>query len=372
MWAEKGGENWMDNRKKKILHAVIRDYVDTAEPVGSRTLAKKYDLGVSPATIRNEMSDLEDLGYIHQPHTSAGRVPSDKGYKYYVDCLMDPQEGKINREERKLISEAFQNQAAEIDSLLQESCKLLSKMTNYTAMVIKPRQIVGNLTGLNLVKVDSAHAVVVMTDSFNKVRHQIISIPEDITDDQVQEMERLLREKLVGVSLAEVSNSLMKEVAMQMLYHQQMLRNSVALLQDLIVGGGERTGNVFVNGALNLLNQPEFRDIDKVKELLSALEVDDVVRQLLGGRQGITPLGGGNHQGTNVYIGEDLSSTGMDACSVVTTPYFINGEMAGSIGVLGPTRMQYPKVISLVEDISKQITNKMETDKEDRPKNKSE
>ncbi|MGI5824372.1 MAG: heat-inducible transcriptional repressor HrcA [Bacillota bacterium] len=366
----------MDSRKKKILHAVIKDYVDTAEPVGSRTLAKKYDLGVSPATIRNEMSDLEDLGYIRQPHTSAGRVPSDKGYKYYVDCLMEPQEGQIKPEERQMISTAFQNQAAEINTLLQESCKLLSKMTNYTAMVIKPRQVVGNLVSLNLVKVDSAHAVVVMTDSFNKVRHQIISIPEEITDEQLHEMEKLLREKLVGVSLAEVTSSLMKEVAMQMLYHQQMLQNSMALLQDLIVGSGEKTGNVFVNGALNLLNQPEFRDIDKVKELLSALEVDDVVRQLLGGRHGAAPWGGGNmfggHAGTNVYIGEDLSATGMDACSVVTTPYYINGEMAGSIGVLGPTRMQYPKVISLVEDISKQITGKMEKDSRDNSEDSSE
>lgn len=356
----------MDNRKKKILHAVIRDYVDTAEPVGSRTLAKKYDLGVSPATIRNEMSDLEDLGYIHQPHTSSGRVPSDKGYKYYVDYLMEPQEGKINPSERRMISQAFQQQTAEINSLLQESCKLLSKLTNYTAMVIKPRQVVGNLTDLNLVKVDSAHAVVVMTDSFQKVRHQIITIPEALTDDQLAEMERLLREKLVGVSLAEVSGSLMKEIAMQMIYHQQMLQNSVALLQDLILGNGEQTGNVFVNGALNLLNQPEFRDIDKVKELLSALEVDDVVRQLLRRRPNEMPADDGSffgeHPGTNVFIGEELSSTGMDSCSVVTTPYYINGEMAGSIGVLGPTRMQYPKVISLVEDISKQITNKMDGD----------
>ena len=363
----------MDNRKKKILHAVIKDYVDTAEPVGSRTLAKKYDLGVSPATIRNEMSDLEELGYIRQPHTSAGRVPSDKGYKYYVDCLMEPQEGKITKDERQMISNAFQNQAAEINSLLQESCKLLSKMTNYTAMVIKPQQVVGDLTSLNLVKVDSAHAVVVMTDSINKVHHQIISIPEELTDDQLHEMETLLREKLIGVSLADVTNSLMKEIAMQMLYHQQMLQNSMALLQDLIVGNGEKTGNVFVNGALNLLNQPEFRDIDKVKELLSALEVDDVVRQLLGGRQGIMPLDGsgafGGRSGTNVYIGSDLSATGMDDCSVVTTPYYINGEMAGSIGVLGPTRMQYPKVISLVEDISKQITGKMNSGDEDGDEN---
>ena len=356
----------MDSRKKKILHAVIKDYVDTAEPVGSRTLAKKYDLGISPATIRNEMSDLEELGYIRQPHTSAGRVPSDKGYKYYVDCLMDPTEGQITANERQMISEAFENQAAEINSLLQESCKLLSQMTNYTAMVIKPRQVVGNLTGLNLVKVDSAHAVVVMTDSFNKIRHQIISIPEDINDDQLHEMETLLREKLIGVPLADVAGSLMKEAALQMLYHQQMLKNSMALLQDLIVGSGDVAGNVFVNGALNLLNQPEFRDIDKVKELLSALEVDDVVRQLLRGNrglnQGINSVFGGNSP-TSVYIGEDLSATGMDACSVVTTPYYINGEVAGSIGVLGPTRMQYPKVISLVEDISKQVTKKMNNDK---------
>ena len=140
----------MDARKKQILHAVIQDYVDTAEPVGSRTIAKKYDLGISPATIRNEMSDLEELGYIKQPHTSAGRIPSDKGYRYYVDCLMEPKEQKISKEEKKTIQEAFTKQAAEIDSLLQESCRLLSQLTNYTAMIMKPRQLPGILENVNL------------------------------------------------------------------------------------------------------------------------------------------------------------------------------------------------------------------------------
>jgi len=346
----------LDGRKKQILQAVIRDYVDTAEPVGSRTIAKKYDLGVSPATIRNEMSDLEELGYIKQPHTSAGRIPSNKGYRYYVDCLMDPQADTITAEEQSRIADAFKHQAANIDTLLNESCKLLSQLTNYTAMVIKPKQIIGNLERINLVKVDSEHAVVVMTDSLGKITHKIISIPANITDDELMEMERLLQQKLTGISLAQASNALMKEVAMQVLWHQQMLKQSMNLLQDLVAGDGQNAGNVFVNGALNLLNQPEFRDVDKVRELLSALEVDDIVRQLIG-RQ-TSPLGGGLGR-TSVFIGDEIAADGMDSCSVVTTPYYINGQEAGTIGVLGPTRMPYSKVISLVESIGQQVTDKM-------------
>lgn len=348
----------MDGRKKQILHAVIKDYVDTAEPVGSRTIAKKYDLGISPATIRNEMSDLEELGYIRQPHTSAGRIPSNKGYRYYVDCLMDPKSEPVTAEEKAQIAEAFSNQAANIDSLLQESCKLLSRLTNYTAMVIKPKQIIGNLEKINLVKVDSEHAVVVMTDSFGKVSHKIIAIPASITDEELLEMQTLLQKKLTGISLAQASNALMKEVAMQVLWHQQMLKKSMMLLEDLVSGNGNNAGNVFVNGALNLLNQPEFRDVDKVKDLLSALEVDDIVRQLIGGHN--QPVLGG--PATRVYIGDEIDTAGMDSCSVITTPYYIDGQEAGTIGVLGPTRMPYSKVISLVENIGQQVTDKMKDD----------
>ena len=349
----------MDGRKKQILHAVIKDYVDTAEPVGSRTIAKKYDLGISPATIRNEMSDLEELGYIRQPHTSAGRIPSNKGYRYYVDCLMDPKDEPVTAEEKQQIADAFRNQAANIDTLLQESCKLLSKLTNYTAMVIKPKQIIGNLEKINLVKVDSEHAVVVMTDSFGKVSHKIIAIPASITDEELLEMQTLLQQKLTGISLAQASNALMREVAMQVLWHQQMLKKSMMLLQDLVSGDGSTAGNVFVNGALNLLNQPEFRDVDKVKDLLSALEVDDIVRQLIGGNNRQTLDSG---SATRVYIGDEIDAAGMDACSVITTPYYIDGQEAGTIGVLGPTRMPYSKVISLVENIGQQVTDKMKDD----------
>ena len=347
----------MDARKKQILHAVIQDYVDTAEPVGSRTIAKKYDLGISPATIRNEMSDLEEQGYIKQPHTSAGRIPSDKGYRYYVDCLMEPKEQKITKEEKKTIQEAFTKQAAEIDSLLQESCRLLSQLTNYTAMIMKPRQLPGILENVNLVRVDSEHVVVVFTSSGGKLNHRLLKISPDMTPEQILDLEEVLRKRLIGASLSKVTDQMMRELAIQLLQQQNLIRQSMQLLHDLLFGSGE-AGKILVNGALNLLSQPEFQDIDKVKELLSALEVDDVVRQLLLPSNHEMPVG------TSVFIGDELTMPGMHDCSIVTTPYYVNGEMAGNIGVLGPTRMQYPKVIAMVEQISDELTKKMSSEEQ--------
>ncbi len=345
----------MDARKKQILHAVIQDYVDTAEPVGSRTIAKKYDLGISPATIRNEMSDLEELGYIRQPHTSAGRIPSDKGYRYYVDCLMEPQERAITQDEQALIAETFTQQVEEIDALLQESCKLLSKLTNYTAMIMKPKKLPGKLIKLNLVQVDSGHVVVVMTGDDGKVSHRILEVPPEITPENLADFEAVLQQKLIGLSLTQVTNSILKELALQMFWHQNLIKQSMQLLQTILFGG-EDAGKVLVNGVLNLLNQPEFQDVGKVRDVLSALEVDDVVRQLLLSNQMTSK------SGTVVYIGGELTAPGMNDCSVVSTPYYLNGEQVGSIGVLGPTRMQYPKVIALVEQVSKEVSEKMDKD----------
>ena len=302
----------MDERKKQILHALIRDYVDVGEPVGSRTIAKKYGLGVSPATIRNEMSDLEEMGFIMQPHASAGRVPSDKGYRYYVDNLMEPEEKLLSDEEQQQVSDFFRNCAEEMEQLFQQSCKLLSSMTNYTAMLVKPKLETSVLERLKLVRLNDNQLLAIM-----------------------------------------ITDCLTAEIAHQLLQQQSRLQQALALMQQLLLDYSEEDagGKMLIQGTLNLLKQPEFHDVDTVRELFTILETDDVVKELL-------LVASQQRQGTVVYIGDELSSRGMSACSMVTTPFYVNGEKVGSIGVLGPTRMPYPKVIALVEQVGSLVSRK--------------
>jgi heat-inducible transcriptional repressor len=344
----------MDERKKQILHALIRDYVDVGEPVGSRTIAKKYDLGVSPATIRNEMSDLEEMGYIRQPHASAGRIPSDKGYRYYVDHLMEPQEKLLSDAEQQMVSDFFSNCAAEMEQLFQQSCKLLSSMTNYTAMLIKPKLADGVLERFKLVRLGGSQLLAIMITDDGKIHNKILNVGAEFSDSQLAEFEALLQERVLGLSLSQVTDKIVSEMAKQILQQQTMLRQAFTMLQDMLFDykNADASNNLMIQGTLNLLKQPEFHDVDTVRELFSVLETDEVVKDLL-------LVASQQRHGTVVYIGDELNSQGMSACSMVSTPYYVNGERVGSIGVLGPTRMPYPKVIALVEQIGQEVSNKM-------------
>ncbi len=344
----------MDERKKQILHALIRDYVDVGEPVGSRTIAKKYDLGVSPATIRNEMSDLEEMGFIRQPHASAGRIPSDKGYRYYVDHLMEPQEKLLSDAEQQMVSDFFSNCAAEMEQLFQQSCKLLSSMTNYTAMLVKPKLAEGVLERFKLVRLGGKQLLAIMITDDGKIHNKILNVGAEFSDSQLAEFELLLQDRVLGLSLSQVTDKIVSEMAKQLLQQQTMLRQAFAMLQDMLFDykNADANNNLMIQGTLNLLKQPEFHDVDTVRELFSVLETDEVVKDLL-------LVASQQRHGTVVYIGDELNAQGMSACSMVTTPYYVNGERVGSIGVLGPTRMPYPKVIALVEQIGQEVSNKM-------------
>lgn len=344
----------MDERKKQILHALIRDYVDVGEPVGSRTIAKKYDLGVSPATIRNEMSDLEEMGFIRQPHASAGRIPSDKGYRYYVDHLMEPQEKLLSDAEQQMVSDFFSNCAAEMEQLFQQSCKLLSSMTNYTAMLVKPKLAEGVLERFKLVRLGGKQLLAIMITDDGKIHNKILNVGAEFSDSQLAEFELLLQDRVLGLSLSQVTDKIVSEMAKQLLQQQTMLRQAFTMLQDMLFDykNADANNNLMIQGTLNLLKQPEFHDVDTVRELFSVLETDEVVKDLL-------LVASQQRHGTVVYIGDELNAQGMSACSMVTTPYYVNGERVGSIGVLGPTRMPYPKVIALVEQIGQEVSNKM-------------
>ncbi len=333
----------MDERKKQILHAIIKDYISTAEPVGSRAVAKKYNLGVSPATIRNEMSDLEDLGYIEQPHTSAGRRPSNKGYRYYVDSLMEKE--ALDKKSIADIRQFLSHQLSEIDFFMRQCCQMISHLTNYTAIVSLPQAGKGKLEKIQLVLLDPWRMLLVLLSTTGQVNHSIIHLPEAMTVDQVDDMQTMLQKRLQGLDMDRLTHTILKDISSLMDHSQKVFSRILELMEMVLANdGGEK---VFTGGTTNMLMQPEFRDVDKLKNIFSLLEEDSKVRNLLSQS---------NDDETHVVIGDELAQEDIQNCSLVVTSYNAGNGIVGSIGVLGPTRMSYAKTVSLMEFIAAEIS----------------
>ena len=335
----------MDERKKKVLHAIIQDYIVNAEPVGSRAVAKKYDLGVSPATIRNEMSDLEEQGYIEQPHTSAGRVPSDKGYRYYVDHLMPKQ--ALTPTEIQAVRQALMIQMTEVDDFMRNCCNLIAKLTNYTTMISTPQAGQGKLQKLQLLPVSDDQLLVILTSSSGLVRHKLINLTQPLMPELLRRVELLAQAHLIGMELDKLNYHYIREVLAEIEQHQRLLDEAGDLLQRVLFP--QMQHKVYTGGALNMLSQPEFQDLNQLKNVFALLEEEGKLKELLH-------RGGEQSNNVTITIGAELPQQQMQNCSLLVAQYYINGEEAGNIGILGPTRMSYPKTVSLLEFIAKEIS----------------
>jgi heat-inducible transcriptional repressor len=333
----------LDERKKQILHAIVNDYVTTAEPVGSRTISKKYGLGVSSATIRNEMSDLEELGYIEQPYTSAGRIPSDKGYRYYVDCLMEKEQ--LTPMEMKQVEVLFSRKNADLEQIVQATCHLLSQLTNYTSIILVPKRSDGSLERIQLIPISLYRFMVVIVSDTGFINQRVLDLPHPIEPQRLQEISEFLQKKLFGLNMEQVNSTLLEEISHQFSNHGDFKNLTIELVEQVLM---KSTGDrVFLNGIINMLNQPEFRDLEKLKALFTSLEEDQIVKSLLKKER---------KEGTNISIGEENSIQGINHCSVISTDYKINGKTVGSVGVLGPTRMNYSKAVSILEHVTDQLS----------------
>lgn len=335
----------IDERKSRVLQAIIQDYVQTAEPVGSRTLARKYRFGLSPATIRNEMSDLEELGYLEQPHTSAGRVPSSQGYRYYVDRLME--EHNLEPEEERAIEAAFQRRIHEIDALIQVTARLLSDATHYAALVSGPRAWHNALEHLQIIPLPGNKAMLVLVTESGMVEKQVIDIPE-VTLVELQHVSEAITSRLRGQALAQVSRTTLQDLRRELGKYRALLDHTLAFLDNEQADNTER---VYIGGTRNILDQPEFRDVGKVRTLLEVLEQEKAVQDLLG--EPTTPPG----EGVSFAIGEEIQYREMQDCSVITATYRIGGRTIGRIGVLGPRRMEYAKVAKIVDEVARRLTD---------------
>lgn len=339
----------MDDRKQKVLLAIVHDYIATAEPVGSRTIAKKYRLGVSPATIRNEMADLEEQGFIEQPYTSAGRIPSERGYRYYVDFLMRKQE--LSPEEEELIRQEYRTKVRDVGQVIQKTGQLLSQLTHYTAMVLTPRLgVTSRFKHIQIVYMHPSQAMVIAVMDNGAVQHRMVEIPESITALDMETISRVLNAKLQGLTMKSIKLNLIREIYSELAMHKHVLDLVMELVQDSL--SPEAEDKIYLGGVFNMLNQPEFHNVEKIKTILSIMEQEQLLCDILEG--------GGEETGVTVRIGGEIDQWDIKECSMITAPYVVRGRKLGSVGVLGPTRMEYAKVVSVVDYMTKYLSETLE------------
>lgn len=342
MSANRGGEGMLTERQLLILHAIVDDYIRSAEPVGSRSISKREDITFSPATIRNDMADLEELGFLEKPHSSAGRIPSQKGYRFYVDHLLLPHH--LTNSERLDIRSGFDERIRELEEVIQHSARVLSSMTSYISVVLGPEMFETSLTSIQIIPLSKGSATVIVVTDTGHVESQTIAIPDGIEAAELERTVNILNERLKGVPLYKLRKKLQYEVADVLRLHVRNYEHVMNLLMASFEM--EKHEKLFYSGKTNLLTQPEFKDVEKIRMLLNMLEEDATMLQILK-----TP-----HTGVQVKIGEENQLEAFDHCSLITATYSIGGKQMGTIGILGPTRMEYRRVIGVVDTLSKDLT----------------
>lgn len=337
----------LKDRKKKILEAVIKDYINSAEPVGSRTLSKRYDLGVSPATIRNEMADLEEMGFLIQPHTSSGRIPTQKAYRYYVDEIM--QIHKLAAAMRRDIHEGYLNFSGEIDNTMNHTAKLLSRLTNYTAVVLAPRVSRFNCKYVQIIPLIRERILMIIVTVEGIAKNIEMNLSREISREEAQKLSNVLNRLLQNIAFQEMNADLIDEIQELNEDECRSLREIMPILRDALL---EEASKVHAGGITNLFNYPEFSDVNSIKKLVSVIED----KQLPAGVFKTDPSGDRTRR-LNVTIGDENDDESLKNFSIVTTTYEVGGQPLGAFGIIGPTRMDYAEVSSILEAIRMELND---------------
>ena len=331
----------MDERKFKILQAIIDDYILTAVPVGSRTISKKYDMGLSSATIRNEMSDLEELGYLDQPHVSAGRIPSAKAYRLYVDQLL--QAGMLHSDTEDAVRAHFRGRRRQMEDVIDHAAQVLSSLTHYTAVVLPPTGPQPKIRTVQLVPVSDTSALVVIVTDSGIVRDTVIRVSDQLDGDALYAISKALTTELHGRSLAEATQ-LLPAITARMKENERLLQGLGAFLHE---NSGASHPRVAIGGRSNILSYPEYNDMEKARSFLTLMETRDKLASIIA-QQG--------EMAFTVRIGPETGVPEMADCSIVTATYSTRSGQQGTIGVIGPTRMQYSRVLSILNIMGHQLT----------------
>ncbi|MBU9722517.1 MULTISPECIES: heat-inducible transcriptional repressor HrcA [Bacillaceae] len=338
----------LTERQLLILKAIIDDYITHAEPVGSRSVSKREDMSYSPATIRNEMSDLEELGFLEKPHSSAGRIPSQKGYRYYVDHLLSPQ--KLSKKDKSGIQSVFQERFSEIEEVIQQSAKILSNLTSYTSIVLGPEVFESTLKQLQIIPISNEAAVAIIVTDTGHVENQTVAIPEGLNTHDLEKVVNIINERLKGVPLVHLRHKLTTEIGKVLEKYIDQYDLMLSLLNRTFIS--HQNEKVFFGGKTNILAQPEFHNVERVRELFNIFEENALISKLFRAED----------QGLTIKIGQENRFEPFDECTVITATYAIDGKHMGTVGILGPTRMEYPRVVGIMDymakDLSKLLTNR--------------
>ena len=333
----------LSDRKIKILEAIINDYIQTAEPIGSRTIAKKYGLGISSATIRNEMSDLEDMGFIIQPHASAGRIPSDKGYRVYVDRLMRRRE--LSDEETAYLRQIIASNINQIDYMMQETARAIALLTNYATVVSEPSVKKTRIRHIQFVPVDERSFVMVLVTDSKVVKNNVIYMDKSPDEETLQRLSRLVNENLHDFSLDDLDNDIVTRLARQAGEYEEAVLAVMKAVVDVIQS--EDDVQIYTSGVKNILSFPEFSDVEKAKAMFQALEEKELL---------ITLMGKNNSEKIQIVIGSENHLALLEDCSVIRANYNVGGQNFGSIGIIGPKRMDYSQAVSVLSGILTHIS----------------
>lgn len=333
----------LDERKTKILQAVIRNYLETGEPVGSRTISKYTDLNLSSATIRNEMADLEEMGYILQPHTSAGRIPSDKGYRFYVDAMMAEKEKEVVE-----LKEMLLERQDKMETLLKQVARVVAQNTQYTTMISAPRTHRNKVKFIQLSRVNEGQILAVIVVEGNVIKNNILSVTEELTDETLLKLNILLNTHLNGLSVEEINLGMISAMKQQAGIHSDIVSDVIDAVGEAIKADEDL--EIYTSGTNNIFRYPELTDNGKASELVGAFEekqqLGSLVQETLANEAGT---------GIQVYIGEEAPVQSMKDCSVVTATYELGEGMRGTIGIVGPKRMDYDKVIGTLRTLQSKL-----------------
>ena len=332
----------LNERKLKILKAVIQNYLETGEPVGSRTISKYTDLNLSSATIRNEMADLEELGYIVQPHTSAGRIPSDKGYRLYVDMLMQDKEQEVTE-----IKEQMLEKADKMDQLLKQAARVLANSTNYATMVSAPVSAKNRLKFIQLSQVDEEQLIAVIVLVGNIVKNQILKVDEELDSETLLKLNMLLNTTLNGMAIDQITLGLIAKLKEQAGIHSGVISDVLDAVANVIQL--EQDMEIYPSGATNIFRYPELSDKQSAQEIISAFEEKQQLSEL------VTQTLSSDSKGIQVYIGNETPVQNMKDCSVVTATYELGEGMQGTIGIIGPKRMDYERVMDTLKTLQTEL-----------------
>ena len=345
----------LSERKLKILQAIIADFIRTAEPVGSRTISKNYDLGVSPATIRNEMSDLEEMGYLTHPHTSSGRVPSEKAYRLYVNEMMRKPE--LSAAEKDAIAAQLHSNVTELEKIVQRAAHILSEITNLTAFAMTPKQDKDTLKYVNLLPVDEHTVVLMIISESGRVSNTSVHMNRPVSEDTLRLLAKTMTYNYRGKTLSEaltfdIIKAFKSDAESMAMFEHDIVPNFVRTLEDML------NVNLYMDGLTNIFSIPEYNDLDKAKLFLEMVSrKEDFTKTLINRDNGVI-----------ITIGNENQNELMQDCSLITATYHVDGKMVGKIGVVGPTRMRYGEVTSVVEYLTDNISKAFmitEGDKDD-------